>query len=64
MYGPIAELEQKVNEALRDDALCQRIVTATAVVAAIANGSTFENGRQFAAWLGLVYKQRSSGDRQ
>jgi transposase len=68
----IAELEQKVNQAFRDDALCQRIgevegigpVTATAVVAAIANGSTFKNGRQFAAWLGLVPRQHSSGEKQ
>jgi transposase len=39
-------------------------VTATAVVAAISNGNTFHNGRQFAAWLGLVPrgdKQRLSG---
>ena len=60
------------NLAFRGDALCRRIgevegngpVTATAVVAAIVNGSTFQNGRQFAAWLGLVPRQHSSGDKQ
>jgi transposase len=37
---------------------------ATAVVAAIADGRAFRNGRQFAAWLGLVPRQHSSGDKQ
>jgi len=31
------------------------------LVAAISDGKAFKNGRQFAAWLGLVPKQRSSG---
>lgn len=38
--------------------------TATAVVAAIGKGTEFKNGRHFAAWLGLVPRQHSSGDRQ
>jgi transposase len=67
----IGELDETVVRAFRADDLCQRIgevegigpVTATAVVAAIANGSTFDNGRQFAAWLGLVPRQHSSGDK-
>lgn len=37
---------------------------ATAVVAEIADGRAFRNGRQFAAWLGLVPRQYSSGDKQ
>ncbi len=41
--------------------LLPRLVTATAVIAAISNGNTFQNGRQFAAWLGLVPRQNSSG---
>ncbi len=36
-------------------------VTATALVAAVGDRTCFKNGRQFAAWLGLVPKQRSSG---
>ena len=36
-------------------------ITATALVAAIGDKSCFKNGRQFAAWLGLVPKQHSSG---
>jgi transposase len=38
--------------------------TATAVVAAIGDGSEFKNGRHFAAWVGLVPRQHSSGDRK
>ena len=33
------------------------------MVAAIANGAAFAKGRDFAAWLGLVPKQMSTGDR-
>jgi len=33
------------------------------MVPAIANGAAFGTGRDFAAWLGLVPKQISTGDR-
>lgn len=36
-------------------------LTATAVLASIGNASNFKNGREFAAWAGLVPKQSSSG---
>ncbi|WP_412766547.1 transposase [Burkholderia pseudomallei] len=50
---------------------CQRIAqiegvgpkTATAIVAAVSDPKDFRNGRHFAAWLGLVPRQSSSGDR-
>jgi transposase len=35
----------------------------TAVVAAIGGGEAFERGRDFAAWLGLVPRQYSTGGR-
>ena len=38
-------------------------LTATALVAAVGDQSSFKNGRQFAAQLGLVPKQRSSKGR-
>jgi transposase len=37
------------------------LITATALIASIGNASSFENGRQLSAWLGLVPKQHSSG---
>ncbi len=36
-------------------------VTASALLASIGNGHDFKNGRQLAAWLGLVPGQHSSG---
>ena len=36
-------------------------ITASALVASIGDAKSFENGRQLAAWLGLVPKQHSSG---
>jgi transposase len=53
------------------DEACQRLVTvpgvgaltATAVVAAVGTGGAFRSGRDFAAWLGLVPRQHSTGGR-
>jgi transposase len=36
-------------------------LVATATVAAIGNGAAFRKGREFAAWLGLVPRQHSTG---
>src|SRR5262244_4243362 len=36
-------------------------ITATALIAAVGEVGGFTNGRQFAAWLGLVPKQHSTG---
>jgi transposase len=36
-------------------------LTATALVAAVSDAAQFTNGRQFAAWLGLVPRQHSTG---
>jgi transposase len=36
-------------------------LTASALVASIGDASSFKNGRQLAAWLGLVPRQHSSG---
>lgn len=61
------EIEQHANE----DARCKEIqkmkgigyITASAIVATIGNPHVFKNGREVAAWLGLVPKQHSSGNR-
>jgi transposase len=39
-------------------------LTATALVAAVSDASAFKNGRQFAAWLGLVPRQHSTGGKE
>jgi transposase len=40
------------------------LITATALIASVGNGSCFENGRQLSAWLGLVPRQNSSGGKE
>ena len=55
----------------RDNESCRQLMTvpgigpiiASAMVAATGNGNAFAKGRDFAAWLGLVPKQMSTGDR-
>ncbi|GJL73248.1 MAG: hypothetical protein NMNS01_24470 [Nitrosomonas sp.] len=39
-------------------------ITASAIVATVGNATEFENGRQLAAWFGLVLKQYSNGGKQ
>ena len=39
-------------------------ITASAIAAAVPDGSLFRSGRQFAAWLGLTPKAHSSGGKQ
>jgi transposase len=65
-------LDERLQESLcTNDPACQRLMTvpgigpiiSSAVVAAIGTGSGFKQGRDFAAWLGLVPKQESTGDR-
>ena len=36
-------------------------LTASAIIASVGNAHEFKNGRQFAAWLGLVPRQYSTG---
>ena len=58
-----------ISAQVRDSAAMQRIVavcgvgpiTASAVVASVSDAKLFRNGRQFAAWLGLVPRQFSTG---
>jgi transposase len=40
------------------------VITATALVATIGDARQFKSGRELAAWLGLVPKQSSSGNKQ
>lgn len=68
----IAALEKHLERIFQQSETCHRLaavegvspVIATAVIAAIANGRSFHNGRQFAAWVGLMPLQHSSGEKQ
>ena len=67
----VEELEAELGAIAEQDDACRRLtsipgigaVTATAIVAAIGNGHMFRSGRDFAAWLGLVPRQHSTGGR-
>ncbi len=39
-------------------------ITASAIAAAVPDGTLFRSGRQFAAWLGLTPKARSGGGKE
>ncbi len=67
----IEALSGEIEALARRDAGCERLMSvpgigpiiSSAMVAAIGNGDAFAKGRDFAAWLGLVPKQISTGDR-
>jgi transposase len=66
----IEGLSGEIAALARQDAGCERLMSvpgigpiiSSAMVAAIGAGDTFTKGRDFAAWLGLVPKQFSTGD--
>ena len=68
----IEEVDAVVVSASGESEACQRLetipgigpLTATAIVSAIGNGAEFKKGRGFAAWLGLVPAQYSTGGKQ
>ena len=65
----MAACNARIELHARQDARCAHLrelvgvgpLTADAIVASIGNAREFKNGRQFAAWLGLVPSQHSSG---
>ncbi len=68
----IRRIEMELLAWHRTHPVCQRLetipgigfITATALVATINDATVFRSGRQFAAWLGLVPKQNSSGGKE
>ena len=68
----IKAFDRQIDAIFKASTVCQRIrkirgvgpKTATALIAAIGDGSDFKNGRHLAAWLGLVPRQHSSGERR
>jgi transposase len=60
--GQLVVLARQHEPARRIQDLCGvGPLTASAITASIASGHEFANGRQFAAWLGLVPRQYSTG---
>src|SRR5215470_9693304 len=67
----IEGLSAEIEALARQDKGCERLmtvpgigpITSSAMVAAVGAGDAFDKGRDFAAWLGLVPKQISTGDR-
>ncbi len=79
LQGELRQLQSQIDEAdtliakaaSNHDACCRLMaipgvgpLTATAVVASIGSGAEFRKGRSFAAWLGLVPEQHSTGGKQ
>ena len=65
----IAELDKEIAKRAREDEVSRRLMTipgigpiaATAIAALAPPAETFRRGRDFAAWLGLTPKQKSTG---
>lgn len=65
----IEALEKQIVKRHRDDVASRRLATipgvgpiiASAFATAVPDATVFKSGRQFAAWLGLVPKQNSTG---
>ena len=71
LHERVLAFDAQLAAVARDVPACQRlmaipgigVLTATALVAAVGDAGEFRNGRQMAAWLGLVPRQRSTGGR-
>jgi transposase len=69
LQDQVEEIEVQIKAWHRASEASQRLekvpgigpLTASALVASIGDAKNFDNGRQFAAWLGVVPRQHSSG---
>lgn len=67
----IEQVSKQIETLAGENPDCKRLMTvpgvgpliSSATVAAIGDGKGFDQGRDFGAWLGLVPKQESTGDR-
>ena len=67
----LEDVTDEIEALAMADEACRRLMTipgigpiiSSAMVAAIGEGAAFPKGRDFAAWLGLVPRQISTGDR-
>ena len=68
----VASYDVMIKTIYDSNPLCQKltkipgigIITATALVGEIGNGSNFKNGRELSSYIGLVPRQHSSGGKQ
>src|SRR6266481_7581494 len=68
----IDEADAVIKKTAGENEACRRLVaipgigpiTATAIIAAVGNGAAFRKGREFAAWVGLVPREYSTGGKQ
>jgi transposase len=68
----IEEMDRVIQKMAKENEACQRLpeipgvgpVTATALISAVGNGSTFQKGRNLAAWMGIVPGEYSTGGKQ
>jgi transposase len=67
----IEPVTDEIETLAKSDGSCRRVMTvpgvgpiiSSAMVAAIGSGAAFARGRDFSAWIGLVPKQMSTGER-
>ena len=72
MERQVGELEREIKAWHREDDASRKLekipgvgpITASALAASVGNASCFADGRQMAAWLGLVPRQYSTGGKQ
>lgn len=68
----IDQIEDQINTWHRNNADSQRlaeipgigVIIATALIAMVGDARNFKNGRELAAWIGLVPRQHSTGGKQ
>jgi transposase len=68
----LEEADALVKKIAQESEVCRRLdalpgvgpLTATAIIAAVGNGAAFRKGREFAAWVGLVPREYSTGGKQ
>ena len=68
----IQQMDSAIQHTVKENEACQRLTTipgvgpviATALIAAIGNGSGFRKGRDLAAWVGMVPREYSTGGKQ
>jgi len=72
LVARIEKMDAEIQREAHENEACQRLtaipgvgpVTATALIGAIGNASTFRRGRDLSAWMGIVPGEYSTGGKQ